>query len=74
MLLDIFVMGITYKLYYKRSILNELKEYDSDIFVKDQHIYIPANKKNILGEDESVQPSQVLPEIILEEQKKIRNK
>ncbi len=46
MLLDIFVMGIIYKMYYNRSMFKELKQYDTDIYVEDKHIYIPKNNKN----------------------------
>lgn len=51
MLLDIFVMGIIYRLYYKRSMFNEIKQYDSDIYIEDKHIYIPENKNKINLQD-----------------------
>ena len=45
-LLDVFIMGIIYKLYYNRSIFKELKNYDSDIYIEKDHKYIQPTKLN----------------------------
>ena len=54
LLLDIFVMGITYKLYYGRSMLNELHENETDEYDEKRHKYIKNNniitQTNILND------------------------
>jgi len=45
-LIDVFAMGIIYKLYYKRSIFNELKETDTDIYLENEHRYVKSDKLN----------------------------
>lgn len=54
-LVDVFAMGIIYKLYYKRSIFNELKGTDTDIYIENEHRYIKPDQLN--GQD--IQPPLV---------------
>lgn len=38
---DLFLCGIEYKLYYGRSIMNELSPYEKDVYDDETHTYIP---------------------------------
>lgn len=70
LLIDIFAMATTYKLYYNRSILNELKNYDNDIYVEKEHKYIKPNNDNTINlinsEQEFNQTNEIIHEYNLE--------
>lgn len=66
-LVDVFAMGIIYKLYYKRSIFNELKGTDTDIYLEKEHRYIKPYEANNFNSVNSPEQNVKYSQMDLEE-------